>query len=247
MRVLRPCGALTLRGTRCKNPAAPGLPICTVHEKTRKKLADLARHNRTHPAGRQPLPSGTLRGKDADRYLAGLADADSIPEASRRAVWAYSGPRSPINPTLRARTLADNPDIARVVHDLDAAFDAVPPTTRPIVVHRGLRHVDRFLPPDATGFQHEDAGYRSTSTDINVAEEFTRFGPATATRMMVEIEIPAGSKVLPIEAIGTQFPGQNEVLFPRNSHIEFTSDDDRADTDGRPIRHATARLVTPRE
>ncbi|WP_133056730.1 ADP-ribosyltransferase, partial [Frankia casuarinae] len=238
MRVPRPCGALTLRGTRCKNPAAPGMPICAVHEKTRKKLAELARHNRARNTGWRPLPSGTLRGKDADRYLVGLADASRIPEASRRAVWTYSGPHSPINPTLRARTLSDNPDIAHVVADLDAAFDAVPQTTRPISVHRGLRHVDRFLPPDATGFRDRDLGFRSMTTDVSVAEDFTRFGPPTATRMIVEVEIPAGSKVLPVETLGTQFPGQNEVLLPRNTVFEFFSDETRTDANGRPVRYA---------
>ncbi|WP_160172391.1 ADP-ribosyltransferase [Frankia sp. CeD] len=172
-----------------------------------------------------------------------MIDVDAIPEASRRAVWAYSGPRSPINPTLRAGTLSDNPDIAKTVRDLDAAFDAVPPTGRPILVVRGLRHVDRFLPPDATGFEDEDIGYRSTSTNSDIAEEFASFGPPTAKRMIVEIEIPAGSKILPVETIGTQYPGQKEILLPRNSIIEFTSDETRTDASGRSIRYATARVI----
>lgn len=241
MRAPRQCGALTLHGTRCKNPAAPGLPICRTHEKTRKKLADLARQ-KPRPSGPRRLPpSGPLRGEDADRYLANLVDVDTIPEASRRAIWAYSGPNSPINPTLRARELPDNPDIAQVVADLDVAFDAVPATGRDIVVTRGMRHVGRFLPPDATGFQHEDIGYRSTSTSHDVAASF--LGAKAPGPMIVEIIIPAGSRVLPVETIGTQFPGQREVLLPRNSRIEFVSDETRTEPNGREVRYATARVV----
>jgi hypothetical protein len=166
---------------------------------------------------------------------------DRIPDDSRRAIWKYSGPNSPVNPALRDGSFASDPDVAKIVAGVDAAFAAVPPTTQDIVVTRGLRRVGRFLPPDATGFQYVERGYLSTSTDVDVATSF--IGTKAPEAMILDIVVPAGSKVLPVEAIGTQFPGQHEVLLPRGNRVEFTTDVPRTDASGRTVRYASARVI----
>lgn len=79
------CSAITLKGTRCKNRAKHG-SVCGVHEKTRKKLAELQAN-----AGRAKVDQGPSKPP---------ADADQQGSAQRHAALANTRTRNSAFDTL---------------------------------------------------------------------------------------------------------------------------------------------------
>ncbi len=50
------CTAITIKGTRCKNNAKPGMSVCGVHEKSSKKLGELAKARAKKAPARSTTP-----------------------------------------------------------------------------------------------------------------------------------------------------------------------------------------------
>jgi len=99
---------------------------------------------------------------------------------------------------------------SNVVRDLDSIFDKAPPIDRDITVYRGVskKHPLGVLP-----------GYISTSYDIQTALEFSDREQGCC---MFVINIPKGSKILPIEEVSSN-KREKEILLPRSTNFILTS------------------------
>ena len=90
---------------------------------------------------------------------------------------------------------------------IDEAFEGVPPTEQPITVYRGVKGT--FVP--------DTVSYVSTSSDPNIAKSFT--GKHCCR---LQILIPPGSHILPIESISNS-PNEREILLPREGRFIITN------------------------
>ncbi|EYT93128.1 hypothetical protein ThrDRAFT_01098 [Frankia casuarinae] len=117
-------------------------------------------------------------------------------------------------------------DTARIMADLDDAFEQVVPLDQPITVIRGIGSVtDIAGEPPADGFVFRDHGFVSTTISDHIAASFSS-GYDTAT---LKITIPAGAKVLSLippapPAFKSRHPEENEILLPRDTVFEIVTD-----------------------
>lgn len=111
-----------------------------------------------------------------------------------------------INTALRHRK-TPSAAIAKKIEDLDAAFLGAPPLQHPITVYRGMKgKLDSSLA----------SAYVSTSTDRIVPKDFTG-----GKCCLFEIQVPAGSKVLPLMRI-SEVKYEHEVLLHRKGVLVVT-------------------------
>lgn len=108
----------------------------------------------------------------------------------------------------------------KIMHDrivaLSKVFDVIPPTTKSIVVKRGVTDSDKFFGPPGTGAGHvfKDNGFVSTSTSQG-------FGGDTR----IKIHLPPGSRVLKVgDYKGSQGHDETEFLLRTGSRFRILSD-----------------------
>lgn len=107
---------------------------------------------------------------------------------------------------------------------LDRVFSAAQPTTKHMVVYRGMRG---FLPARVTpGTVLKDQAYMSTTTSKQVARDFAEAGGDHAPRI-VEITVPPGERAVSFEQyLGNfghpQTDEEHEVLLPRGRQLRVT-------------------------
>lgn len=178
----------------------------------------------------------------AGKALHGDAAYDHVAEPAgkkeRDAADYYSVASGRLNPALRNGTaLTDKTDKAQV-RNLESAFAKAPPTTRHIVAYRGTTGA-LFGKGDATGTHFVDNGFTSVSTDQRQAGMFgSESDPA-----LMEIHIPAGSKVVKPGAAGHYSEGddaEKELVLNHGGHYEITSDQMVNDPELGQIRKLTA-------
>lgn len=187
---------------------------------------------------------------DVDNYVNGLVDPAQLNEPELRAVEDYQSVDGyqPIQDALREGRRPDDPQYAAAIEHLDALFDGVPLTDRPLVVSRGVQHVD-FLPDgDVIGARMTDDAYMSTSSQRDVADIYAAEGAGEG--VVMTIDVPEGSRLLPVDHVlrgrASQDDGVDsigEILLPRGSTLEITSDTMGTNMFGRPVRQLGARLV----
>lgn len=134
-----------------------------------------------------------------------------------------------------------------VITDLDNAFSKVAPTSKPILVHRGLADTSKvFGSEPATGKVVTEKGFLSTTTDRKKADQYAGgslgTGSAANDASVLSLHVPAGTKALTTE----QFkPGSmddrtmKEVLLQRNVQLKVLSD--KKDANG--VRQINATVV----
>ena len=115
------------------------------------------------------------------------------------------------------------PEMGKQVRNLDSIFKSIPPTTKPLVVYRGMT-----LPGATPGTVWTDKTPVSTSSDRATGEQYKGYAedadPGHA--VLARITVPPGSKALSMK---NQLPGdysqaqqEAEVLLPRNSQFRIT-------------------------
>lgn len=112
-------------------------------------------------------------------------------------------------------------ELKKVSAHLDEAFRKAKPTTKPMVVYRGMSGT---LSDPKPGSVLTSKGYMSTAPDPASIGIFTWNKEGTEQERPLRISVPAGSKA--ISVYNTQ-PGGNaaegEVLFPRGSELKITA------------------------
>lgn len=169
--------------------------------------------------------------------------AEPTGKKERDAADYYSVASGRLNPALRNGTaLTDKTDKAQV-RNLESAFAKVPPTTRHIVAYRGTTGA-LFGKGDATGAHFVDKGFTSVSADHRQAGMFgSESDPA-----LMEIHIPAGSKVVKPGAAGHYSEGddaEKELVLNHGGHYEITGDQMVNDPELGQIRKLTATYRGP--
>lgn len=124
--------------------------------------------------------------------------------------------------------------VVRTIQLIDGAFRAARPLSYPIKVFRGVAFDAaeklRIMDAQQVGECNDNvtAGqYLSCSTEAFVSEQFVRHAKERRYRWaeaglccFVEISIPAGYRVIPMEWI-TLVEGESEVLLPRDAQLRF--------------------------
>jgi hypothetical protein len=144
--------------------------------------------------------------------------AEPVSKRDRDAAKIYSVASAAINSTLRRGEKKD----ARFVKahkDLDSAFKNATPTTKDIVVHRGLPS-SVLGSGNAVGTKITDKGYTSTSTN---AAHASGFGGEGDTAVM-HITVPAGSKTLKPGSAGQFGDREKEIVLNRGGSYNITGD-----------------------
>jgi hypothetical protein len=169
--------------------------------------------------------------------------AESAGKKERDAADYYSVGSGRLNPALRNGTaLTDKTDKAQV-RNLESAFAKAPPTTRHIVAYRGTTGA-LFGKGDATGTHFVDKGFTSVSTDHRQAGMFG----SEADPALMEIRIPAGSKVVKPGAAGHYSEGddaEKELVLNHGGRYEITGDQMVNDPELGKIRKLTATYRGP--
>lgn len=105
-----------------------------------------------------------------------------------------------------------------------------------IQVHRGLGDPDgSLLAQLKPGAVFEDRGYVSTTTEKAVAEHFVDKGA-----IMLDVEVPAGSRAIVPSRWSTTDLDEREVLLPRGSRFEVVGQPTKVDG----VTHVKVRAVT---
>jgi hypothetical protein len=116
------------------------------------------------------------------------------------------------------------PEMKKQVANLDKVFAAVPPTTKPITVYRGMPARGSMKP----GAVWTEKSPVSTSSDRATGQQYTDYAADASpeSARLVKITVPAGAKALSMK---NHLPGdysqaqqEAEVLLPRNSQFRVT-------------------------
>jgi hypothetical protein len=195
-------------------------------------------------------PSPVLRDADADALVRGMVTAD-LPERSQQAVNKYGGMAYlAVNSALRKGTLDDpaTPDWIRedVALLREVASDHRLPA--PVEVHRGMLNASRILPPrgEAVGVVVTDPSFMSTSTERDVARDFTS---AQADGALFRLTVPAGHPAIPLDQLkvgagrdpkdlAAGYGREFEVVLPPGVSFRITGEHDE---DG--VRVVTAEVL----
>jgi 8-oxo-dGTP pyrophosphatase MutT (NUDIX family) len=119
------------------------------------------------------------------------------------------------------------------VKGIDAIFASAPPTTKPMVLYRGMPTSVLGDKPNTVGWEK---GYSSTSTDFENARAYTQ---ESKVGVVYEIHVPVGSKVIDTGKYDLAHGGEeDEVLLPRGSRFVI---DKRYKKDG--VKVVSVRMV----
>ncbi len=100
----------------------------------------------------------------------------------------------------------------KAVAALDDYIAGAPPLDEDVVLFRG-----GSLPAGMKkGAEFTDAGFASVSGDVNVADNFVRGG-----NVMIQVRVPAGSRVLPVGAAMGGRDFESEVILGRNTRYRL--------------------------
>lgn len=116
-----------------------------------------------------------------------------------------------INTYLRKEHDNNTTKTPDVIVSLDNLFKKIPPTTKDIIVYRGIHSSYEIN----TNFSEK--GYTSTSLNEKVGK---LFAPKQGC-CLLKIIIPKGSKVIPL--FGYSMSSESEVLLPRNATFKIIS------------------------
>ena len=131
-----------------------------------------------------------------------------------RSLKEYSGPRfRSLNQKLNDKTELTESE-KNVISGLDSAFKKSE-TTEPLVLFRGVR-----IPPKsyeleygALGAESSNSGYYSTTSDINVAQQYSG---GKGVGNVLEVHVPKGANALSL--VGTSLnDNESEILLPRDT------------------------------
>jgi hypothetical protein len=146
--------------------------------------------------------------------------------------WLRAGSYAAARQTEYGYHLPPERELQRHVQAVDRAFSLARPTTKPVVVYRGM---GGFLPERvAPGTRIHDDAPVSTSTDPDTAraftEEYSRTGDLSQGRV-VRITVPPGTHLLSFQQMYDQalIPGhrgqadeEHEVMLPRGQDLQVT-------------------------
>jgi hypothetical protein len=107
----------------------------------------------------------------------------------------------------------------RTARTLDNLMARVEPTSEPMVLYRGVDAVAADQIRASVGGTYGDLGFIATSRVPEQAFEYSQ-------GLIARVEVPAGSRVLPVDELApTRLPSQ-EVLLPRGSQFDVRLDGD---------------------
>ena len=127
--------------------------------------------------------------------------------------WYTGGEYSDFNESLRAGKI---PSEKRHFENISLAFQGVPPLANALTVYKGKRSENVY---------GVDKAFASTSSTIRGTQDF-RGGKCC----ILQITVPPGSKVLPLESISDN-KSEDEILLDRNGEYTVTGSDIRTITD----------------
>lgn len=154
------------------------------------------------------------------QQLAALFSA-SLSEEEGDACAAYSEPELAdlVNEHLRG---VGNPALQAEAESwielLDSALAKAPPLPEPLLVFRGFARAAADWQP---GAEFSDPGYCSTTIDRAYAERFAVRAEGDV-QYLVEIELPTGTKVAPLQELA-EYPSEEEIVLPRGSRFQIVS------------------------
>ena len=127
-----------------------------------------------------------------------------------------------INEALRDPNISED-QVQTWIDGIDSAIQAVPATTIPMTVYRGIKGngLDFFESLNA-GDDFQDKGFFSTTLDTNIAAKFSVVGNMYQGIVM-RLNLPVGTKGLFTSSVtGLQAPSSREAEFvlPRNSKFK---------------------------
>jgi hypothetical protein len=134
---------------------------------------------------------------------------DNLPKNIKKSILAYTQPYGiylNINKLLRQGKNMETKEQQIVLNDIEFAFKNVPKTTKELKIWRGIK------PPKYEFKTEEMVSLISGSRDRKIAENFALRFMACC---LVEITIPVGSSILPIENVSMSKTEQ-EILLNRN-------------------------------
>lgn len=104
------------------------------------------------------------------------------------------------------------PEHQNIMKDIDEAFKGVPPIEKSLVLYRGI---SKDFIPDLKAFL-------STSYDKEKALSYVKERSDMTKCCLLEITVPSGSKVLPLELVSYN-SFEREVLLPRTGDLVITN------------------------
>lgn len=178
----------------------------------------------------EPFKDGKEAGAWGDKAYQGWSQKLSGKE--KDAIETYVGHEHEVlNRALRAGE--GMTDWARdIVKNLDSAIEKGR-TDRDVVTHRGVTHkdvIDQIV--NNVGGTFKDAGYHSTSVDVDAAGHFA------AGKMLLNVHVPKGSRAAYVGVLRMQNHQEREMILPRGSRYRITGV--RRAADG--TYHVDARL-----
>lgn len=235
-------------------PATPTLPdqvefnppmygdgtLITTHQAAdRQRAIDELRTKPTNFDPNAPVQSG------ASAFYAALNSAALTPvtkrgDAESKAAATYQDNVAfAWNDLLRHGTKPKKLSDAIKIKNNQPALDALLDRSKlphAIQVHRGLGDPDgSLLAQLKPGAVFEDRGYVSTTTEKAVAEHFVDKGA-----IMLDVEVPAGSRAIVPSRWSTTDLDEREVLLPRGSRFEVVGQPTKVDG----VTHVKVRAVT---
>ena len=146
-----------------------------------------------------------------------------------------------LNAALRADSTS-MPHQVFVVQHLDAALRRFV-LAEPVSLHRGMgADAARLAELQKVGHHWVEKAYSSCTTEKYKAEEFARrSGSPNGVGLVLEIEIPAGTHVLPMTGAANDL--EDEWLLPRGCRFSVLLADSRTGTD--LLRHIRLKLDFP--
>ena len=133
------------------------------------------------------------------------AYVDSLSEEVKNSlIWYTEHNYKDFNRSLRSGKILTG-EFLDHLHNIDFAFNGVPPFEKSIVVYRGVTHTSQIV---------SDKSFMSTTTSYNVAAGFSEC-------CIMKITISAGSKILPLYYISSQ-EDELEILLNRDQLLVIT-------------------------
>lgn len=212
-----------------------GKTLGIFFDKGEAEAAVRRKHDATPPEKRKKAPKAPvagkpLRGTNAYNSIPGAADI-GLSESERNALHNYTNTAySDMNKTLRKGSWGGNPDATKYhreamrnnVKELDKAFQKAEPLQQPIIVSRGMSSQVFGAVGSKNGKTFSDRGYTSTTAMSPSSKAMSNFFGNDDAQL--EIEIPAGARVLRPDGAGAYGDDEKEILLPRNSKFEIVSD-----------------------
>lgn len=108
---------------------------------------------------------------------------------------------------------------------MNAAYAIADPIKKPVKLYRGIKDVELLMgrTQDLVGLDFADAAVVSASADESVAQGFGAGGA------VMEVLVDAGTPAIAVAAI-SQYPTEQEIIFPQGTRFRVVSDEDRGGT-----------------